>query len=195
MKRSPFVTLGLLACSALACVGHAATAVPATTIESGKVEGVTLPSGAIAFLGIPYAAAPVRDLRWKDPQPVAVWKTTYHADRFGPQCMQPQRNLRANQYSGAEITSEDCLYLNIWTGPRHRKAPVIVYIHGGRFYIGSASMPIYSGEAVSKQGVVFVNFNYRLGALGFMAHPELSAESPHKTSGNYAFLDQLAALK
>lgn len=187
----------LLAASALAlaATGHAGGGLPATILDSGKVEGIALPSGSSAFLGIPYAAAPVRDLRWKDPQPVAHWKTPYHADRFGPQCMQPQRNVRANQYSGAEITSEDCLYLNIWTRPTLRKAPVIVYIHGGAFYIGSSSMPIYGGEAVSAQGAVFVNFNYRLGALGFLAHPELSAESPHKTSGNYALLDQIAALK
>lgn len=164
-------------------------------IDTGPVEGKRLDKGVTAFLGIPYAAPPVRDLRWKDPQPAPAWKDTFHADRFGPQCMQPQRGLLTNQYSGAEVTSEDCLYLNVWTGPALKKAPVIVYIHGGGFFIGSSSMPLYGGEEVSKQGAVFVNFNYRTGVLGFMAHPELSAESPHKSSGNYGILDQVAALK
>ncbi|MDR6707393.1 MULTISPECIES: carboxylesterase/lipase family protein [unclassified Novosphingobium] len=187
-----------LACLLLAPVSAASAAPvppPAAMTEGGRVEGVHLASGVQAFLGIPYAAPPVRDLRWKDPQPVAAWQGIYHADRHAPQCMQPQRNLRANQYSGAEITSEDCLYLNVWTRPGLQKAPVIVYIHGGGFYIGSSAMPIYGGEAVARQGAVFVSFNYRLGALGFMAHPELSAESPYRTSGNYAFMDQIAALK
>lgn len=195
MMRKKFrilTALGLLLASS-----HAALAAgPArVTLDSGPVEGKRLNSGATAFLGIPFAAPPVRDLRWKDPQPVIPWKDTYHADRFGPQCMQPQRGLLTNQYSGAEITSEDCLYLNVWTAPGLKKAPVIVYIHGGGFFIGSSSMPIYGGEALSRQGAVFVNFNYRTGALGLMAHPQLSAESPHKSSGNYGLLDQVAALK
>src|SRR6185312_15129931 len=99
------------------------------------------------------------------------------------------------QYSGAEITSEDCLYLNVWTKRDLKNAPVIVFIHGGAFFIGSGSMPLYGGEAVASKGAVFVNLNYRLGALGFLAHPDLSAESPHKTSGDYGWLDQLAALR
>jgi para-nitrobenzyl esterase len=193
----------LAACASLALIGAHAAAVaktaPATPAlvqtDAGPVEGKRLDSGVTAFLGIPYAAPPVRELRWKDPKPAPPWKSTLHADRFGPQCMQPQRGLLTNQYSGAEVTSEDCLYLNVWTKPGLRKAPVIVYIHGGGFFIGSAGMPLYGGEAVSREGAVFVNFNYRLGALGFMAHPALSAESPHKTSGNYGLLDQIAALK
>lgn len=180
---------------AQAATPHAVADLPPIAIETGRVQGVALPSGVDAYLGIPYAAPPVGDLRWKDPQPAKGWTTTYHADRLAPQCMQPQRNLMANQYSGPEITSEDCLYLNIWARPGARKAPVIVYIHGGGFYIGSSSMPIYGGEAVAREGAIFINFNYRLGALGFLAHPGLSVESPHKTSGNYTFLDQIAALK
>lgn len=163
--------------------------------DSGALAGKRLDGGVTAYLGVPYAAPPVRDLRWKDPQPVPTWTGTYHADRLAPQCTQPQRNVLANQYGGAEVTSEDCLYLNVWTTPALRKAPVIVYLHGGAFFIGSGGMPLYAGDAVARQGAVFVNLNYRLGALGFMAHPELSAESPHKTSGNYGFLDQIAALK
>lgn len=197
MKFKSAAALSLLASSLpVHASTHGATSVaPVVTLDSGRVEGVILASDSQAWLGIPYAAPPVRDLRWKDPQPVAPWRGTYHADRFGPQCTQPQRNVMVNQYSGAEITSEDCLYLNVWARPGLKKAPVIVYIHGGAFYIGTASMPLYGGEAVAREGAVFVNFNYRLGALGFMALPELSAESPHKTSGNYAFLDQIAALK
>jgi para-nitrobenzyl esterase len=163
-------------------------------VDGGLVDGTGLASGTRAYLGIPFAAPPLRELRWKDPQPVAAWNGVYHADRFAPQCMQPSRGVMANQYSGAEITSEDCLYLNVWTAPGRSKAPVIVYLYGGGFFIGSASMPLYSGEAVSRAGAVFVNFNYRVGPLGFLAHPELSAESPHKTSGDYGFLDQIAAL-
>lgn len=190
----------VLAAAALAVAQPALSKTPPASashvvIDSGSVEGKRLDSGVTAFLGMPYAAPPVRELRWKDPQPALAWKGTYHADRFGPQCMQPQRGLLTNQYSGAEVTSEDCLYLNVWTRPALRKAPVIVYIHGGGFFIGSSSMPLYGGEEVSKQGAVFVNLNYRTGVLGFMAHPELSAESPHKSSGNYGILDQVAALK
>lgn len=167
----------------------------ALEIDSGRVDGIVLASGVQAYLGIPYAAPPVRDLRWRDPQPALHWQGIFHADRFGPQCMQPQRGLLTNQYSGAEVTSEDCLYLNVWTKPGLKNAPVIVYIHGGGLFIGASSMPIYNGENLPQKGAVFVSFNYRLGALGFMAHPELSAESPHKTSGNYGFLDQVAVLQ
>jgi len=170
-------------------------AAPVVATRSGKVDGVTLPSGVAAYLGIPYAAPPVRELRWREPQPARSWTATYHADRFGPQCFQPDRNPQANQYSGAEVTSEDCLYLNVWTKPGLKNAPVIVFIHGGAFFIGSSSMPLYDGETVARNGAVFVNLNYRLGALGYLAHPALTAESPHKASGNYGSLDQIAALR
>jgi para-nitrobenzyl esterase len=177
----------------LAPAAQAQTA-PRVRIDSGEIEGVA--DGAVQrFLGIPYAAPPVRNLRWRDPQPVAAWKGIFHADRFGPQCVQPQRPILSNSYSGAEITSEDCLTLNVWTKPGLSRAPVIVYIHGGAFFIGSGSMALYGGEAIAREGAVFVNLNYRLGALGMMAHPDLSKESPHGTSGNYAFLDQIAALQ
>lgn len=167
---------------------------PAVSIESGRLDGVTLDSGIRAYLGIPYAAPPVRELRWREPRAVEPWHGIYHADRFGPQCFQPGRNPMANQYSGAEVSSENCLYLNVWTKPGLEKAPVIVYIHGGAFFIGTGNMPLYGGEEVAKKGAVFVNLNYRLGALGFLAHPELTEESPTGASGNYAFLDQIAAL-
>lgn len=168
---------------------------PEVTIDSGRVEGKSLPSGVSAFLGVPYASPPVRNLRWRDPAAVPPFEATFHADRYAPQCPQPGRNAIANQYSGPETTSEDCLYLNVWAKPGQTKTPVIVFIHGGAFFIGSASMPIYGGEAVAQRGAVFVNLNYRLGVLGFLAHPDLSKESPHRASGDYGFLDQVAALQ
>lgn len=168
---------------------------PLVTLDSGRVEGARLGSGVDAYRGIPYAAPPVRELRWRDPQPVARFERTFHADRFAPQCPQPGRSAMANQYSGAETTSEDCLYLNVWAKPKLRKAPVVVYLHGGAFFIGSASMPIYGGEGAARRDAVFVNLNYRLGVLGFLSHPELTRESGHASSGNYGFLDQIAALQ
>lgn len=120
----------LLAVASL-CIAQAAGAAlpdPVASIDGGRVEGTVLPSGVKAFFGIPFAAPPVGDLRWRDPQSVTPWRATYHADRLAPQCMQQQRGLRANQYSGPEVTSEDCLYLNVWAKPGVRKAPVIVFI-------------------------------------------------------------------
>ena len=187
------------ALSSLSHVGSAAaqdssSPAPVVQTEAGRIDG-TRTAGVEAYLGIPYAAPPVRDLRWRAPQPVNPWAGTYHANRFGAQCVQPQRGIATNQYSGAEVTSEDCLYLNVWSKPGARKAPVVVYIHGGGFFIGSGSMPLYGGEVLARHGAVFVNLNYRLGVLGFLAHPELTKESPHGSSGNYALLDQIAALK
>lgn len=164
-------------------------------VEGGQVEGITLPSGLSAWLGVPFAAPPLRELRWKAPQPVTPWQGVLHADRFAPECLQPLRGSRQNHYFGNEATSEDCLYLNIWAPKGAAKAPVIVWIYGGGFNVGSASMANYSGEGVAGDGVVRVNIAYRLGALGFLAHPELSAESGHGGSGNYGLMDQIAALE
>lgn len=164
-------------------------------IKSGEIQGTMVQPDVQAFFGVPYAAPPVRELRWRAPQPVETWNGVYHADDFGPQCMQPQRGIMTNQYSGPEVTSEDCLYLNVWAKTDVKKAPVIVFIHGGGFFIGSGSMPLYGGERVAQHGAVFVNLNYRVGPLGFLAHPELTDESDHNSSGNFGFLDQIAALK
>jgi para-nitrobenzyl esterase len=167
-------------------------------IDSGRVAGKVLPSGVKAYLGMPFAAPPVRELRWREPQPVKAWNGIYNADRKMPECIQVLRPHNINHYFGEEPSSEDCLYLNVWE-PASAKAgsnlPVIVFIYGGGSTIGSSGMAIYGGETVAERGAVFVNFNYRLGALGFMAHPELTAESPHHQSGNYAYLDQIAALQ
>jgi para-nitrobenzyl esterase len=166
-------------------------------VDSGRVAGKVLPSGVRAYLGIPFAAPPVRELRWREPKPIAPWQGVYNADRFAPECIQVLRRHNLNHYFGEEATSEDCLYLNIWapaSAAPGAKLPVIVFIYGGGFTIGSGGMAMYGGENVARQNAIFVNFNYRIGALGFMAHPELTAESAYHASGNYGLLDQVAAL-
>lgn len=182
-----------LAAIALA-LGTPALAAP-LTVDGGAIEGTDLPSGVSAWLGVPFAAPPLRDLRWKPPQPVQPWQGTYNADRFAPECLQPLRGSMQNHYFGNEASSEDCLYLNVWAPKKAAKAPVVVWIFGGGFNIGSASMANYSGEPLARDGVVRVNVAYRVGALGFLAHPELSAESGYQGSGNYGLMDQIAALK
>jgi para-nitrobenzyl esterase len=167
-------------------------------IDSGRVSGTLLSSGVRAYFGVPYAAPPTQDLRWREPQPAKRWKGIYNADRFAPECIQILRPHNINHYFGEEATSEDCLYLNIWAPPMagiDAKVPVLVWLYGGGFSIGSASMPNYGGENLARKGVVYVSVGYRVGAFGFMAHPELTAESATRASGNYGHLDQVAALK
>lgn len=169
----------------------------------GKVSGTLLPSGVKAYLGIPYARPPVQDLRWAAPQ-AQHWSGVWNADRTGPECIQILRPHGINHYFGEEPTGEDCLYLNIWvpadvkTGaPRPARAagrPVIVFIYGGGGTVGSSGMAVYGGENVARHGAIYVNFNYRVGILGFMVHPELTREQGGH-SGNYGYLDQNAALE
>jgi para-nitrobenzyl esterase len=188
--------LAIAAFSAWCVAGAAAAQV--VTIDSGKLDGVRLDGGVNAWYGVPYAAAPVRELRWREPQPAPAWRGVFHADRKGPECIQLLRRKDINHYFGEEATSEDCLTMNIWapaSAKPNAKLPVVVFIHGGGFTVGSSGMALYGGANVAARGAVFVNFNYRLGILGFMAHPELTAESPHHASGNYGFLDQVAALR
>jgi para-nitrobenzyl esterase len=168
---------------------------PVTT-ESGRVSGTQLESGVRAYLGIPFAAPPTGDRRWRAPEPM-TWRGIWPANRKGAACIQVLRPHDINHYFGEEATSEDCLTINIWTPTTvtsASKLPVIVFIYGGGFTIGSSGMANYDGENVAKAGAVFVNFNYRVGALGFMAHPELTAEQGGH-SGNYGLMDQIAALK
>jgi para-nitrobenzyl esterase len=162
-------------------------------IEAGAVEGVAK-DGLTAYLGVPFAAPPVGDLRWREPQPVAPWKGTRRAISFAPACMQKGVSMPGEK---PPITSEDCLYLNIWTPAKaaDERLPVIAWIHGGGYTNGSASMPLYWGDRLAQQGVIVVTIAYRLGPLGFLAHPDLTAESAHKSSGNYGLLDQIAALE
>lgn len=167
-------------------------------IDTGNVSGKLLASGVRAYFGVPFAAPPTGDLRWREPQPREVWKGVYHADRFAPECIQILRPHNINHYFGEEATSEDCLYLNIWAPaslPQGEKAPVVLWLYGGGLSIGSASMPNYGGENLAKKGVVYITAGYRVGAFGFLAHPDLTASSPHHASGNYGHLDQIAALQ
>ena len=165
-------------------------------VDGGLVEGVTLDNGVTGWFGIPFAAPPVRELRWKAPQPVQPWQGVMHAERKPPMCMQPVRTRTMNHYFGNEAISEDCLYLNVWApaDSAGKKLPVIVWIYGGGFGVGSASMANYSGANLAKDGVIYVAANYRVGPLGFFAHPELTKEG-NGHSGNYGLMDQVAALQ
>jgi len=161
-------------------------------VDGGQVAGKLVAADVEAYLGIPYAAPPVGDLRWREPQPVKPWAGIRAADQYSAPC--------AQRVQGAATTpapSEDCLYLNLWApaNPLAKKLPVIVYIFGGGYNGGTSSMPSLSGEYLARKGVVYVNFNYRLGVLGSLGLPELSAESTHKASSNYVHLDEIAVLQ
>lgn len=166
------------------------------TVESGSLSGLQLPDNTRAFLGVPYGAPPIEDLRWRPPNPPLPWTGVRSADKFGPSSIQfplPVTSL----YSGGETDfSEDCLYLNVHTGPEGADdRPVLVWFHYGAFLFGSNSNPMYNGTSLVGKGLTVVTVNYRLGRLGFLAHPELSAESGYQGSGNYGIMDQIAALK
>jgi para-nitrobenzyl esterase len=165
-------------------------------IANGTLEGISdMSSGVRSFKGIPFAEPPVGDLRWKPPQPVKNWQGVRKADKFGPRCM--QRAIFGDMNFRSNGMSEDCLYLNVWTPTKtgNEKLPVLVYFFGGGFMAGDGSEPRYDGESMARKGIVAITVNYRLGVFGFFAHPELTKESPHRASGNYALLDQHAALK
>ena len=166
---------------------------PRALTESGAISGVH-ESGLNVYKGIPFAAPPVGDLRWRPPAHVASWTGTRKADAFAPACMQTGVSMPGET---PPAVSEDCLYLNIWTPAKNGQAklPVIVWIYGGGYINGSASMPLYWGDKLAHKGVIVVTIAYRLGPLGFLAHPELTRESPHHSSGNYGLMDQVAALE
>jgi len=151
-------------------------------------------NGVRNFKGIPFAAPPVGDLRWREPQPVKPWQGERSADQFGPRCMQTSR-LGAIDPLNPRM-SEDCLYLNVWTPANapNDKLSVMVWIHGGSFNVGAGSEPWYDGANLAKNGVIVVTLNYRVDVFGFLAHPDLTTESEHHASGNYGLQDQLAAL-
>ncbi len=180
---------------ALALIAGPALADP-IRIDGGMIDGKPLSNGVEGWFGVPFAAPPLRDLRWRAPQPVKPWLGVLHADRFAPMCLQSMRTRTMNHYFGNEAISEDCLYLNVWApaDAAGKKLPVVVWIYGGGFSVGSASMANYSGEGLARDGVVRVNLAYRVGPLGFLAHPDLTAEgSGH--SGNYGLMDQVAGLE
>jgi para-nitrobenzyl esterase len=197
MRTSVLLALAMLApLAAPAQSGGGASSAPRAQTKQGAVQGLTLASGVRAFRGIPFAAPPVRDLRWKPPQPAASWSGVRLADRFAAQCMQA-RVYGDMMFRNAGV-SEDCLYLNVWAPAAARPTaalPVLVYFYGGGFQAGDGSEPRYDGESMAKRGIVVVTLSYRLGVFGFFSHPELTAESPNKASGNYALMDQTAALR
>ena len=163
---------------------------------AGSVRGTS--EGAVAvYKGIPYAAPPVGEARWQPPRPAERWDGVRDATAFGPACYQPTVPGAANgiYYEDVGAMSEDCLSLNVWTPQDAENAPVFVWIHGGALVSGASSFEMYDGARLAKQGVVVVSINYRLGVLGFLAHPELSTESPEQISGNYGLMDQIAALR
>lgn len=166
-------------------------------IDSGLVSGVQGSTDEVrVYKGIPYAAAPVGDLRWREPRPAPHWEGVRKADEFSPVCMQNQFRRGAEGPSGP-APSEDCLYINVWTAAKSasERRPVIVWTYGGGFTSGAGSLAMYDGDALARKGAVVVTYNYRLGIFGFLAHPELDKESSHNTSGNYALMDMVAALR
>jgi para-nitrobenzyl esterase len=171
-------------------------------IDGGLISGTNNSTSDIhIYKGIPFAAPPINELRWTEPQPVIAWSGIKQCDTFSASPIQGKPvpfDVYTKEFLIPESPiSEDCLYLNVWTGARSssEKRPVIVWIYGGGFVSGGTACPIYDGEAMAKKGIVFVSINYRVGVFGFFSHPELTKESGHNASGNYGLMDQIAALK
>ena len=188
-------------------VGALVAAAPATAQITGPVQldaglisgGPTSSSGIRVFRGIPFAAPPVGDLRWRPPQPVTAWDGVRAADEFGNVCVQPPGMGRLNiaVLEDSPPLDEDCLYLSVWTGaesPEERR-PVMVYAFGGAFTEGAGSVALYDGTRFAEKGPVVVTLNYRVGPFGFFVHPDLAAESQHSAAGNYGLMDVLAVLR
>jgi para-nitrobenzyl esterase len=178
---------------ALLVIDTAVAQITTATVTGGQVTGA-VSAGVASFKGIPFAAPPVGELRWKAPQPVTAWSGTRQADHNGPSCMQDPTFARL--FAAPPAIGEDCLYLNVWTPAKTRndKLPVMVWIYGGGFVGGMTSVPAYDGTQLARKGVILVSVGYRLGVFGFLAHPDLTRESG-KGSGNYGLLDQIAGLK
>ncbi|RJP33450.1 MAG: carboxylesterase family protein [Actinobacteria bacterium] len=203
MSRKAMVSIAVLCMLTTATLLAAGCGSKATTTEttleipqldSGPISGI-LEEGVWTYKGIPFAAPPTGELRWKEPQPVEPWEEVLACDSYGPACPQPKDDWTGMMDVG--YTDEDCLYLNVWTPAESpdEELPVMVWIHGGAFRSGAGSLPVYDGHNLAEKGVVVVTINYRLGALGLMAHPLLSQESPEGVSGNYGLFDQVAALE
>ena len=206
MRNQTKIALGVLILSAsflfYSFIVNKAADLGVVKTEAGMVSGVKNSTGDVmAYKGIPFAAPPVGDLRWKAPQPVAHWDGVKKCNAFSASPMQDKPvpfMVYTSEFLIPEAPiSEDCLYLNVWTNAKTKadKKAVFVWIYGGGFGSGGTACPIYDGEAMAKKGIIFVSANYRVGVFGFLAHPELTRESPNKASGNYALLDQIAALK
>ena len=187
--------------AAMAALPSAAAIDKPVKTTGGQVSGLPGRDQSIRiFKGIPFAAPPVGSLRWRAPQPVARWQGVKKAEQFGASCIQTivrEMPPWTYEFMTHNEINEDCLYLNVWTPAKSatQKLPVYVYIYGGGFQGGSGQVPVYDGEGLAGKGIVVVTFNYRLGVLGFLAHPELTKESGYHASGNYGLLDQLAALR
>ena len=194
----------VLLCSlvAVACAAHVGTTVRSQApvivrVAGGDLQGVVA-EGVESFKGIPFAAPPVGELRWRPPQPAAPWTGVRQASEFGADCMQGRFGPPpAPGAPPARVPSEDCLFLNVWrpAGSTATRLPVMVWIYGGGFVGGSGASPFTSGTPFAKQGVVLVSLNYRVGRFGFFAFPALSRERPDEPKGNYAYMDQIAALQ
>ena len=179
-------------------VGDVEPAGPVATVDGGNLAGATSQhdSSVRVFRGIPFAAPPTGELRWRPPQPAPPWEGTLDATEFSPACMQLNREAGSFYGPGAAEMSENCLYLNVWTAANDGESrPVMLWLHGGGLRNGTASDPRFEGTALAARGVVVVTTNYRLGPFGYLAHPLLSAEDEHDSSGNYGLLDQIAALQ
>src|SRR6476660_8898915 len=193
MKKNLFFLL-LLMFTTSVTIAQLNGEAPRVKIANGTLEGVN-ESGIKTFKGVPFAAPPVGNLRWREPQPVQNWSGVRKADKFGPRAM--QLPVFGDMNFRSDGMSEDCLYLNVWTPAKteNEKLPVLVYFYGGGFIAGDGSEPRYDGESLARRGIVAVTVNYRLSVFGFFAHPELTKESAHHASGNYGLLDQSAALR
>jgi para-nitrobenzyl esterase len=185
--------VGAALAAAWLCATPASAQVSVVSVTGGRIEGVHA-DGVTSFKGIPFAAPPVGNMRWRAPQPVRRWADIKQADHFAPACVQP---VQSNVAGRRPTFSEDCLYLNVWTPAKSARDqfPVMVWIYGGGWVGGMTSAPQYDGTRLAHKGVVLVSISYRLGALGFLADPQLDTESPHHVSGNYGVLDMIAALK
>ena len=189
-------SLTALVGAAALLAGGPAHAASNVRLAQGAVTGAPLLGGAVTrYLGLPYARPPIGPGRWTPPAPARPWRGVLAATRYGPACWQPKSRPRSFYADDPPRMSEDCLYLNVWTPAHAVRAPVMVWIHGGALVNGTASSERYDGTKLARRGVVVVTVNYRLGALGYLAHPELSAESPQGVSGNYGLLDQIQALR
>jgi para-nitrobenzyl esterase len=188
------MSLLLIAVAALLALPAAADQDPVVRAPAGTVKGVT--EGTVnAFKGLPYAQPPVGAARWKPPVEMPVWHGVRDATKSAPACMQPKARSGSIYAWDLGAISEDCLFLNVWAKHGASNAPVMVWIHGGALTTGSGSEPMYDGTKLAERGVVVVSINYRLGVLGYLAHPALSAESNGNISGNYGLLDQIEALR
>lgn len=194
-KATPRISFATAVLVCLATAALAAQNQITITESQGKLAGQVDAHGVRSFKGIPYAQPPVGKKRWTAPLAAKPWRGVRDARHFGASCYETSYSPQSLFYIHQPTLSEDCLFLNVWTPPHARKAPVIVWIHGGGFVRGGSWEPQYEGTHFAEHGVVFVSINYRLGPLGWLALPELSAESPHGVSGNYGLLDQIAALK